>query len=82
MLRQLKLLIGAAVMAGSVSTAMAQEGKLVLYASQPNTDAQQTSDAFKAKYPDVDFTFVRYGTPRWPSYAWKSKLDNCRPTFC
>lgn len=29
--------------------ARAQEGKLVLYTSQPNTDAQQTIDAFKAK---------------------------------
>ncbi len=41
-----------------------QEGKLVLYTSQPNQDAQQTIDAFKAKYPKVDITFVRDGTPR------------------
>ncbi|WP_420101994.1 ABC transporter substrate-binding protein [Bosea sp. (in: a-proteobacteria)] len=40
------------------------EGKLVLYTSQPNTDAQQTVDAFKAKYPKVDISFVRDGTPR------------------
>jgi len=40
------------------------EGKLVLYTSQPNTDAQQTIDAFKAKYPKVDISFVRDGTPR------------------
>ncbi len=46
------------------SAAMAQEGKLVLYTSQPNTDAQQTIDAFKAKYPKVDISFVRDGTPR------------------
>jgi iron(III) transport system substrate-binding protein len=44
--------------------ASAQEGKLVLYTSQPNTDAQQTIDAFKAKFPKVDVTFVRDGTPR------------------
>ena len=44
--------------------ARAQEGKLVLYTSQPNQDAQQTIDAFKAKYPKVDITFVRDGTPR------------------
>lgn len=44
--------------------ARAQEGKLVLYTSQPNTDAQQTIDAFKAKYPKVEITFVRDGTPR------------------
>jgi len=40
------------------------DGKLVLYTSQPNTDAQQTVDAFKAKYPRVDISFVRDGTPR------------------
>ena len=42
----------------------AVEGKLVLYTSQPNTDAQQTIDAFKAKYPKVEISFVRDGTPR------------------
>jgi iron(III) transport system substrate-binding protein len=48
------------------SAALAQDlsGKLVLYTSQPNTDAQQTIDAFKAKYPKVDVSFVRDGTPR------------------
>ena len=46
--------------------ALAQEvsGKLVLYTSQPNTDAQQTIDAFKAKHPKVDLAVVRDGTPR------------------
>lgn len=39
-------------------------GKLVLYTSQPNTDAQQTLDGFKAKYPAVDVSFVRDGTPK------------------
>nr|WP_246215993.1 ABC transporter substrate-binding protein [Microvirga makkahensis] len=39
-------------------------GDLVLYTSQPNTDAQQTIDAFKAKYPEVNITFVRDGTPK------------------
>jgi iron(III) transport system substrate-binding protein len=34
------------------------------YTSQPNQDAQQTIAAFKAKYPKVDITFVRDGTPR------------------
>ena len=48
------------------ATVFAQEvsGKLVLYTSQPNTDAQQTIDAFKAKHPKVDASFVRDGTPR------------------
>lgn len=44
--------------------ARAAEGRLVLYTSQPNTDAQQTIDAFKAKHPRVDISFVRDGTPR------------------
>lgn len=44
--------------------ALAQEGKLLLYTSQPNTDAQATIDAFKAKFPKVDVSFVRDGTPR------------------
>ena len=44
--------------------ALAQEGKLVLYTSQPNQDAQQTIAAFRAKYPKVNMTFVRDGTPR------------------
>jgi len=48
----------------ATSGAFAAEGKLVLYTSQPNTDAQQTIDAFKAKYPKVDISFVRDGTPR------------------
>lgn len=48
----------------AASGALAAEGKLVLYTSQPNTDAQQTIDAFKEKYPKVDISFVRDGTPR------------------
>lgn len=44
--------------------AAGQDGKLILYTSQPNTDAQQTIDAFKAKHPKVDVTFVRDGTPK------------------
>lgn len=53
-----------AVLLFAAGPAAAQEGKLVLYTSQPNQDAQQTIDAFKAKYPKVDITFVRDGTPR------------------
>ena len=48
----------------AIDAAVAIEGKLVLYTSQPNTDAQQTIDAFKAKYPKVEISFVRDGTPR------------------
>ncbi len=59
------------------------EGKLVLYTSQPNTDAQQTIDAFKAKYPKVDISFVRDGTPpSWPSSGRNSRLARRRPTCC
>lgn len=56
-------LTAAAILAG-LGAAQAQEGKLVLYTSQPNTDAQATIDAFKAKHPKVDISFVRDGTPR------------------
>jgi iron(III) transport system substrate-binding protein len=60
-----KLLGALALVAAAFATpAGAQEGRLVLYTSQPNTDAQQTIDAFKAKYPKVEVTFVRDGTPR------------------
>ncbi|MBM6596321.1 ABC transporter substrate-binding protein [Microvirga sp. BT291] len=63
----MKRLVLAAIGVGFLSSAaLAQEvgGKLVLYTSQPNTDAQQTIDAFRAKHPKVDVTFVRDGTPR------------------
>ena len=46
------------------TTASAVEGKLVLYTSQPNADAQRTIDAFKARHPQVEVSFVRDGTPR------------------
>jgi iron(III) transport system substrate-binding protein len=59
-----RLLFAAMLIVTSPMLARAQEGKLVLYTSQPNQDAQQTVDAFKAKYPKVDITFVRDGTPR------------------
>lgn len=48
----------------TVSGALAQGGKLVLYTSQPNQDAQQTIEAFRARHPDVEISFVRDGTPR------------------
>jgi iron(III) transport system substrate-binding protein len=54
----------AAAMLLLATPAGAVEGRLVLYTSQPNTDAQQTIDAFKAKHPKVDISFVRDGTPR------------------
>jgi iron(III) transport system substrate-binding protein len=39
-------------------------GKLVLYTSQPNADAQQTVDAFTAKYPGVEVDWFRDGTTK------------------
>ncbi|MFC4175367.1 extracellular solute-binding protein [Microvirga sp. GCM10011540] len=62
----MKRLILSAVLALAPTFALAQDlsGNLVLYTSQPNTDAQQTIDAFKAKHPGVNVTFVRDGTPK------------------
>ncbi len=48
----------------AASPALAQSGKLVLYTSQPNADAQQTVDAFNAKYPDVEVEWIRDGTTK------------------
>lgn len=39
-------------------------GKLVLYTSQPNADAQQTVDAFMAAYPEVEVEWFRDGTTK------------------
>lgn len=64
MLRNSTRLLTLAAALSLVAPAFAQTGKLVLYTSQPNTDAQQTIDAFKAKYPGVDVSFVRDGTPK------------------
>ena len=60
----MKSMVLALAFAAVGTAALAQEGKLVLYTSQPQTDAQQTVDAFKAKHPKVDVSFVRDGTPR------------------
>ena len=40
------------------------KSKLVLYTSQPNKDAQQTVDAFKAANPDIEVDWVRDGTTK------------------
>jgi iron(III) transport system substrate-binding protein len=59
-----RLLLAVTLLVATPVLAPAQEGKLVLYTSQPNQDAQQTIAAFKAKHPKVNVTFVRDGTPR------------------
>ncbi|GHC63833.1 ABC transporter substrate-binding protein [Limoniibacter endophyticus] len=58
------VILASAVLLASTALSQAQEGKLLLYTSQPNTDAQQTIDAFKKAYPKVDVEFVRDGTPK------------------
>ncbi|MEM8753145.1 MAG: ABC transporter substrate-binding protein [Pseudomonadota bacterium] len=62
----LKQLIGAAGAALFASSALAADvsGKLVLYTSQPNADAQRTVDAFQAKHPDVEVEWIRDGTTK------------------
>jgi iron(III) transport system substrate-binding protein len=40
----------------------AVSGRLVLYTSQPNDDAQRTVDAFTAAYPGVEVDWIRDGT--------------------
>jgi iron(III) transport system substrate-binding protein len=59
----LTLALGALLPAAAPASAQVS-GKLVLYTSQPNTDAQQTLDAFTAKHPGVEASFVRDGTPK------------------
>jgi len=58
------LLTASLMLATLLTPAMAQEGNLVLYTSQPQTDAQQTADAFMAKYPGITVEWVRDGTPQ------------------
>ncbi|KAE8438846.1 MULTISPECIES: ABC transporter substrate-binding protein [Halomonadaceae] len=48
----------------ALSTSSFADEKLVLYTSQPNSDAQQTVDAFQAAYPDIEVEWVRDGTTR------------------
>ncbi|RWK54726.1 ABC transporter substrate-binding protein [Mesorhizobium sp.] len=59
-----KILLAAMLLASAIAGASAADGKLVVYTSQPNTDAQQTVDAFMAKYPAVKVEWVRDGTPK------------------
>jgi len=63
-MKRMALAVLAATLLPAAGLAQNVSGKLVLYTSQPNTDAQQTIDAFKAKFPQVDVSFVRDGTPR------------------
>lgn len=58
------LIAAGLLLATAISPVVAQEGKLVLYTSQPNNDAQATADAFMAKYPGIAVEWVRDGTPK------------------
>jgi iron(III) transport system substrate-binding protein len=51
-----------ALIASSPALAQAPSGKLVLYTSQPEKDAAQTTAAFKKAYPNVDVEIFRSGT--------------------
>lgn len=63
-MRSLSLLVMLAVGALSAGPAAAASGKLVLYTSQPNEDAQATVDAFKQQQPDVEVEWIRDGTTK------------------
>jgi iron(III) transport system substrate-binding protein len=60
----MRTFLAALLLTTGITHAAAVEGKLVLYTSQPNTDAQQTVDAFMARYPDVTVEWVRDGTTK------------------
>jgi iron(III) transport system substrate-binding protein len=62
-MRGLSLLVmaGLALLA---APAAAASGKLVLYTSQPNEDAQATVDAFNQQHPDVEVEWIRDGTTK------------------
>jgi iron(III) transport system substrate-binding protein len=75
----MRLLFAAGLMlATSLTPALAQEGTLVLYTSQPQTDAQQTADAFMAKYPGITVEWVRDGTPQIMA-KFRSELEAGAP---
>ncbi|MBO6507877.1 MAG: ABC transporter substrate-binding protein [Roseibium sp.] len=61
-----KFLIAAGILAAATTSAFSADvtGKLVLYTSQPNKDAQATVDAFIAKHPGVEVEWVRDGTTK------------------
>lgn len=66
------------LLATSLTPALAQEGRLVLYTSQPQTDAQQTADAFMAQYPGITVEWVRDGTPQVMA-RFRSELEAGAP---
>ncbi|MCY4486845.1 MAG: extracellular solute-binding protein, partial [Deltaproteobacteria bacterium] len=62
-----KLLTAASILAALFAfggPSWAVSGKLVVYTSQPNRDAQQTVDAFKAQHAGVEVEWIRDGTTK------------------
>ncbi|MGP1356953.1 ABC transporter substrate-binding protein [Roseicyclus sp.] len=61
-----RTIVAALAAVSLAAPAMAQttdvSGRLVLYTSQPNEDAQRTVDAFTAAYPNVEVEWIRDGT--------------------
>lgn len=48
----------------ALSNSLLADETLMLYTSQPNSDAQQTVDAFEDAYPEIEVEWVRDGTTR------------------
>ncbi len=57
-----KAMLGAVASLFLSATAFAQSGKLTLYTSQPDKDAQTTVNGFKKAYPGVEVEIFRSGT--------------------
>ncbi|WP_229819649.1 ABC transporter substrate-binding protein [Kushneria pakistanensis] len=53
-----------ATVAFTLVAPLASAESLMLYTSQPNTDAQQTVDAFEKAHPEIEVQWVRDGTTR------------------
>lgn len=58
------ILFAAGAAALAFAPALGAAEKLVVYTSQPNTDAQQTVDAFAAANPGIEVEWVRDGTTK------------------
>jgi iron(III) transport system substrate-binding protein len=74
----MRVIITAGLLLATISPSLAQEGRLVLYTSQPQTDAQQTADAFMAEYPSITVDWVRDGTPQIMA-RFRSELEAGAP---
>ena len=61
-MRRRILIALAAVLLPGLAAAQAPSGKLTLYTSQPQADAQTTIDAFRRVHPGVEVAFARDGT--------------------